>query len=226
MDAVDFKRFKLPDWLLVGGGVVVFLFGFFDWFDTGSASSSAFKFTLTGVFPWLLIVGSALLTFQIRTGILTVKKWPWPTIFLFAAVIAAILILVRVIIGADVGDFGASDATRDEMEAAGRATSFDRKFTLWISFLGAVAAAVGAGLSFVAAGGTANDLPLVGRIKAARSGAKQPAKVKGPSRAGRDAGRRLPPAEQDRSFETFDDIDPDAGWDAPPPPPPGTSSGR
>ena len=97
------------------------------------------------------------------------KKWPWPTIFLFATVIGAILILIRVIIGADVGDFGASDAVRDQMEAAGQATSFDRKFTLWISFLGAVAAAVGAGLSFVAAGGTANDLPLVGRIKAART---------------------------------------------------------
>lgn len=215
---MDFKRFKLPDWLLVGGGAVVFLFGFFDWFDTGSASSSAFKFTLTGVFPWLLIVGSALLTYQIRTGILTVKKWPWPTIFLFATVIGAILILIRVIIGADTGDFGAPEGVPS--------VSFDRKFTLWLSFLGAVAAAVGAALSFVAAGGTANDLPLVGRIKAARSGAKQSSSVKGSTRKGNDAGRRLPPAEQDRSFETFDDIDPDAGWDAPPPPPPSSSTGQ
>jgi hypothetical protein len=132
---VDFKRFKLPDWLLVGGGAVVFLFGFFDWFDTGSASSSAFKFTITGVFPWLLIVGSALLTYQIRTGILTVKKWSWPTIFLLATIVGAILILIRVIIGADTGDFGAPDGVPS--------LSFDRKFTLWISFLGAVAAAAG-----------------------------------------------------------------------------------
>ena len=213
---MDFKRFKLPDWLLVGGGAVVFLFGFFDWFDTGSISSSAFKFTLTGVIPWLLIVGSALLHYQIRTGILTVKKWPWPTIFLFATVIGAILILIRVIIGANVDDF----------LAGGGSDSVDRKFTLWISLLGALAAAAGAGLSFVAAGGTANDIPLVGRIKAARSGTKQQSSVKSPkgsARSGGDAGRRLPPAEQDRSFETFDDIDPEAGWDAPPPPPPSSS---
>lgn len=194
---MDTKRFKLPDWLIVGGGAVVFLFGFFDWFDTGSISSSAFKFTLTGVFPWLLIVGTALLTFQIRTGILTVSKWPWPTIFLFATAIAVILLLVRVIIGADSNDF---------LSGSGGA-SVDRKFTLWLSFFGALAAAAGAFLSFIAQGGTANDLPLVGRIRAARqSSASKPKPATPSSTTGRDTGsRRLPAAEQDRPFDADDD---------------------
>lgn len=194
MTRVDTKRFKLPDWLIVGGGAVVFLFGFFDWFDTGSTSSSAFKFTLTGVFPWLLVVGSALLTFQIRTGILTVRKWPWPTIFLFATAIAAVLLLIRVIMGADGGDFGGSSDV-----------SVDRKFTLWLSFFGVLAAAAGSFLSFIASGGTVNDLPLVGRIRAARQGAA--AKPSAPtSRPAGDAGsRRLPAAEQDRPFDADDD---------------------
>jgi hypothetical protein len=193
---VDTKRFKLPDWLIVGGGAVVFLFGFFDWFDTGSISSSAFKFTLTGVFPWLLIVGTALLTFQIRTGILTVRKWPWPTIFLFATGIAVILLLVRVIIGAEADDF---------ISGAGGA-NVGRKFTLWLSFFGALAAAAGSFLSFIASGGTVNDLPLVGRIRAARQSAGPKTTPPAGARAAGDAGaRRLPAAEQDRPFDADDD---------------------
>lgn len=203
--AVDFKRFKLPDWLLVGGGAVVFLFGFFDWFDTGAASSSAFKFTLTGVIPWLLIVGSALLSFQIRTGMLRVQKWPWPTIFLLATAVGAILILVRAIMGADGRDFNVPDEI-----------TFDRKFTLWFSLIGALAAAAGAALGFIAAGGTVNDLPL-GRIIAAAT-ARRAAKAAVPAdpaeRGSRDPGRRLPPAEQDRPLPPRDDRD---GRGAPPP---------
>lgn len=199
---MDVSRFKLPDWLIVGGGAVVFLFGFFDWFDTGSISSSAFKFTLTGVFPWLLVVGSALLTYQIRTGILTVRKWPWPMIFLFATTIAVILLLVRVIIGAEADDFvsGAGDA------------SVGRKFTLWLSFLGAIAAAAGSFLSFVASGGTVDDLPLVSRIRSARQRSAASSKASGatppPPPPTRDTGsRRLQAAEQDRPFDADDDTD-------------------
>lgn len=195
---MDAKRFKLPDWLIVGGGAVVFLFGFFDWFDTGGTSSSAFKFTLTGVFPWLLIVGTALLTYQIKSGLLTVHKWPWPTIFLFATTIAAFLLLLRVILGADGSDFGGPSEIK-----------FDRKFTLWLSFFGAIAAAAGSALSFVANGGTVNDLPLVGRIRSASAArASKPSKAdEGVARRGvTDPGsRRLPPAEQDRPFDTDDD---------------------
>ena len=193
---MDTKRFKLPDWLIVGGGAVVFLFGFFDWFDTGSISSSAFKFTLTGVFPWLLVVGTALLTFQIRTGILTVQKWPWPTIFVFATTIAVILLLVRVIIGAEAGDF---------LSGAGGA-NVGRKFTLWLSFFGALAAAAGSFLSFIAQGGTVNDLPLVGRVRAARQNAASKPKPASGEPPPRDTGsRRLPAAEQDRPFDVDDD---------------------
>lgn len=192
--AVDFKRFKLPDWLLVGGGAVVFLFGFFDWFDTGAASSSAFKFTLTGVIPWLLIVGSALLSFQIRTGMLRVQKWPWPTIFLLATAIGAILVLVRVIMGADGGDFNGAEEIK-----------FDRKFTLWLSLIGALAAAAGAALGFVAAGGTVNDLPLVGRIRTAAATRRAAAPAAPAERGPRDGARRLPPAEQDRPRPPRDD---------------------
>jgi hypothetical protein len=205
---VDVKQFKLPDWLIVGGGAVVFLFGFFDWFDTGSASSSAFKFTLTGVIPWLLIVSSAVMTYQIRTGLLTVRKWPWPTIFLFATTIGAILILVRVIIGCKLSDFG-------DLPEGIENQRFDRKFTLWLSLLGGIAAAVGSGLSFVAAGGTANDLPFVARFRAgqqkaaakkASTGGSSSSSGSSSSESGRNSGaRRLPPAEQDRPFDVDDD---------------------
>jgi hypothetical protein len=213
---VDFKSFKPPDWLLIGGGAVVFLFGFFDWFDTGGTSSSAFKFTVTGVFPWLLIVGSALLAYQIRAGLLQVRKWPWPTIFLCATAIGAILILVRVIIGADWDDFGAGGAEVESAEAAGVDTSFGRKFTLWLSFAGAIAATVGAGLGFVAAGGTVNDLPFVSRLRGAASAASQRSAARKAAKAETTAtqsefeaepDRRLPPGEQDRPFDVGDDTD-------------------
>jgi len=200
MNAQGLKSFKLPDWLIVGGGAVVFLFGFFDWFKTGSVSSSAFKFTVTGVFPWLLIVGSALLTYQIRSGLLTVRKWPWPTIFLFATVIGVILILVRVIIGASASDFySLPEGTPNP--------GVGRKFTLWLSLLGAAAAAAGSVLSFLAAGGTVNDLPLVARFKAGKQKADAQRAAR-PAATPRDTGgRRLPPAEQDRPFDAGDDTD-------------------
>lgn len=206
---MDLKSFKLPDWLLIGGGAAVFLFGFFDWFDTGATSSSAFKFTVTGVFPWLLIVGSALLAYQIRAGLLQVRKWPWPTIFLCATAIGAILIMIRVIIGADTSDFGAP---------GGSSTAVGRKFTLWLSFAGALVAAAGAGLSFVAAGGTVNDLPFVSRLRGAASAASQRSAARKAAKSDtaapatgtayeQEPDRRLPPGEQDRPFDVGDDTD-------------------
>jgi hypothetical protein len=197
---VDLTKFKMPDWLIVGGGAVVFLFGFFDWFDTGSVSSSAFKFTLTGVIPWLLIVGSALLAFQIRTGLLRTAKWPWPMIFMAATGLGTLLILVRLILGADADDFiaGAPDV------------SVRRKFTLWLCFLGGLAATAGAFMSFTMAGGKLNDLPLIGRLRAGRSASLKRGRSRPPapdsttdsgSGSGSHSARRLPPAEQDRPFE-------------------------
>ena len=157
---MDFSRFKTPDWLVIGGGLAVLIGGFIDWFDTGPISSTAFDFTLTGIIPWILIVGAAVIAFLRAGGVLRDGGPPWTLIILGATALGALLILLRLIIGADVSDFvSLPDGAEDE--------SVDRAFGLWLSALGAVAAAIGAFLAFQASGGNVRDLTDMDKMKGA-----------------------------------------------------------
>ena len=66
---MDFSKFKTHDWLIVGGGAGMFLFGFFNWIKisaiggiAGGSTGNAFDFFFTGTVPWLLLVASAVVT--------------------------------------------------------------------------------------------------------------------------------------------------------------------
>ena len=57
---MDFSKFKTPDWLIVGGGVVFLIGGFLDWLTaTGELfgvevtirGATAFDFFFTGIVP-------------------------------------------------------------------------------------------------------------------------------------------------------------------------------
>lgn len=192
---MDLSRFRLPEWLVVGGGAVVFILGFFNWFDTGGVPSGALKFTITGIIPWLLISGTALLTFQIRAGILRANRWPWPVIFVFTTAIGALLILIRTIIGTDTGEFGFG---------AEGAQDIDRQFTLWLTLAGALTAAIGAAMIFRMAGGTVADLPLIGKMREAGQQASQ-------RRSSRPArGARSSRGGRADEFDDYDDYRPSA----------------
>ena len=79
------KALKVNDWLVVAGGVLVLVFGLFRWFswevDNGGVriegKSNAFDYLLTGVVPWLLVVGAGVVTLLLATEALQPGKVPW-----------------------------------------------------------------------------------------------------------------------------------------------------
>jgi len=151
---MDFSKFKTPDWLVIGGGLVVLIAGFLDWFKLSDSDvgANAFDYTLTGLIPWILIVGAAVLTFLLAGGIIKAGGAPWTLIILGATALGALLIIIRVLIGAD--------DVPDGLDV-------ERAIGLWLSALGAIAAAAGAFLSFQASGGNVRDLTDRDKMKGA-----------------------------------------------------------
>ena len=88
------KALKVNDWLVVAGGVLVLVFGLFRWFswevsvenvvEVPEQTSNAFDYLLTGVVPWLLIVGAAIVTVLLATEALRPGNVPWPLVLLAA----------------------------------------------------------------------------------------------------------------------------------------------
>ena len=67
----------------------------------GSGKSNAFDYFLTGVVPWLLVVGAAIVTVLLATEALRRGNVPWPLILLGATALGFVLILIRLIISDD-----------------------------------------------------------------------------------------------------------------------------
>jgi hypothetical protein len=160
---MDLSKFKTSDWLKIGGGAGVLIFGFLPWisFDTGiigSISASAFDFTLTGIFPWLLLVAAGVITFLLATEKLN-SKLPWPLILLAATGLGALLIVFRLIAGAPGESFD----------------GISRGIGLYLSTLAGLASAAGGFLGFKESGGDLNDLKDVNKLKAAFDNGTPPA---------------------------------------------------
>jgi hypothetical protein len=149
---VDFRRFKTGDWWLLGGGVVVFVAGFLDWFtlDGVSGGVSAFDFTLTGLIPWLLIVAAAVVGFLRAGGVIKESGIPWTPVVFGASALGLLLILIRLLIGSDLSDHLSGVPSDQDV-------SLDRAFGLWLAVAGAIAANFGAFLDVKAGGGDVRD---------------------------------------------------------------------
>ena len=142
------NKLKPTEYLVVAGGAIVLIFGLLKWFSwkiktadgviTSTDKSNAFDYLLTGVVPWILVIGAALVTILLATGALNPGKVPWPLAILAATVLGAVLVVIRVIIGYD-PDL-VNNAKADVSRGIG----------LWLSALGAILAAVGAFLTYQA----------------------------------------------------------------------------
>jgi hypothetical protein len=153
---MDFSKFKTADWLVIVGGAVVFIAGFLDWFDAGPVSPNAFDFTFTGLTPWLLLTAAAVLAFLAAAELLG-SATPWPLIILALTAPATILVLVRLVVGADLSDV---------VDLAGEPDrSLDRAGALWLSAIGACVATAGAAMMFQRAGGRLSELPDLQKIR-------------------------------------------------------------
>ena len=64
-------------------------------------TSNAFDYLLTGVLPWLLIVGAAAVTVLLATEALRPGNVPWPLVMVGATLLGFVLIVIRLILGHD-----------------------------------------------------------------------------------------------------------------------------
>jgi hypothetical protein len=152
---VDFSKFKTNDWLVIGGGLGMLIFGtFLDWqkvsFGGFSASGgNAFDFFFTGTIPWILLIGAAVVTFLRVQGTIKDAGVPWPMVIVFATLLAAVLLLIRIVFNPGAGD------------------GVDRAFGMILSVISGLVAAAGGVMSFTAGGGNIKDLADVNKIKGA-----------------------------------------------------------
>ena len=158
---MDLSKFKTSDWLKVGGAAVFLVFGFFDWvtveyagFGAGSGGN-VFDFFWTGTIPWILVLGTGILTFLMAAGMMNKGNLPWSLIFLAATGLAALLLLIRVIFNPLEG--------KDAVEAIGG--SVGRGFGMYLSVIGGLAACAGAVMGFQEEGGSMSDLTDMNKIK-------------------------------------------------------------
>jgi hypothetical protein len=142
---VDFSKFKTADWLVIVGGAMAFIAGFLDWFDAGPLSPNAFDFTFTGLIPWLLLVAAAVLGFLVAGELIPARPVAWALVILGLTGVGALLILVRLFIGADLGDIVDLAGIPDQ--------DLSRAGGLWVAAIGACVAAAGGVIKFQAEGG-------------------------------------------------------------------------
>jgi hypothetical protein len=147
---VDFSKFKVHDWLIIGGGAGMLIFGaLFDWLSSDFGSgANAFDFTLTGALPWLLIVASGVIAALLVLDVIKADSAPWPLILLAATALSVLLLLLRVIFNPGVPD------------------GIDRGTGMYLAFISAIVSMAGAYMYFTAAGGNLADLKDMDKLKA------------------------------------------------------------
>ena len=102
---MDFSKFKIHDWLMIGGGAAMLILGFaLDWtsIDTGFGSASGdgpFDYFLTGGIAWVLVVAVGVLAL-LRAAEMLPDNRPWAVIFVGATGLATILMVLRIVLGA------------------------------------------------------------------------------------------------------------------------------
>ena len=156
---MDFSKFKTPDWLIVGGGIGIFIFGFFEWVSVSVAGFSAsggnvFDFFFTGTIPWFLVIGAAVITVLLVLDVLKEGQAPWPLILLAMTAVAALLLLIRLI-------FNPLDAPSE--------VDVGRGIGMILSVVSGIVAAVGGYLNFTSKGGNIKELGDMDKLKASFS---------------------------------------------------------
>lgn len=164
---MDFSRFRSSDWMVVGGGALMLIAGFLAWFTakaTGASaeaaaaagvgaedSANAFEYFFTGIVPWILLVGAAVLVLLLVGQ--TLKANVPPMVILAIVVLALLLIVIRVIIG------------HGEDIPEGAEIEISRSLGLWLALIAGVISTVGAFLNFSAAGGHLKDFADVDKLR-------------------------------------------------------------
>ena len=155
---MDFSKFKVHDWLMIGGGAAMLILGFvLDWTSVSYAGFSTsgdgpFNYFFTGGIAWILVVAVGVLALLNQLGKLPPTQ-PWPLIFLGASGLAAILMILRILLGA-------------------RFDGADRGIGMYGAVVWTGISLAGAFMNFTASGGNVNDLKDMNKLKASFGGDK------------------------------------------------------
>lgn len=136
---MDLNKLTTADRLIAGGGIAYLIFMFLPWYGIdvafgGSFNNSGWDYFIGGILPMLLVavmVAHVLITAFAPDTKLPDLPLPWSQVHLMAGGAAAVLVLLRLVIGSD--DVGSVDTGVD----------LDRKYGLFLALLAALAVAAG-----------------------------------------------------------------------------------
>ncbi|CAN5824291.1 hypothetical protein BH18ACT2_BH18ACT2_22160 [soil metagenome] len=188
---MDIKRFTTSDWLIIGGGAVMLVFGLaLKWVTVPGFGSvgNPFDYFFTGGLAWLLTVAAGVIAFLLASNTMRAGTTPWPLVLVGMTGLATLLMLIRLLLGPG-ADF------------AGRGAG------MWVSFIAAAVALAGSVMRFTESGGNLGDLTDVDKLRGAFD------RPDGPSSA-------PPPPPPAATGSSTPPPPPPAAGPTPPPPPP------
>lgn len=150
---MDLSKLRPGDWLLAAGGVAMLFFGLaLNWAEVeGSGVNNAFDYFFTGGIAWLLVVAAGTITVLLASGAILAGTTPWSLVLLVMTGVAALLMLLRVVLG------------------AGEELGFDlgRGPGMWVAFIASAVALAGAVMNFTRSGGKFSDLTDMDKMRGA-----------------------------------------------------------
>jgi hypothetical protein len=157
---VDLSKLTTADKMILGGALAYLIFMFFPWYGVDvfgvTYSSSGWDYFFGGILPLILIavMCSHVLVSAFSDTELPEPPVPWAQVHLGTGVVAAVLVVLRLIIPSD--DYGSIDT----------GVNLDRKFGLLLAVIAAIVVAVGGvkksqeGDSAPSAGGGTGSAPF------------------------------------------------------------------
>jgi hypothetical protein len=135
---VDLNKLTQSEKIIAGSAIAFLLFTFLPWYGLGSGSRNGWDYFLFGVIPLLLAV---VMVAQIAVSRFTETRLPdpplpWGQIHLIIGCLAAVLVLLKLIIGDSVG--GGSILGTDIPSI-----DLDRKYGIFLAFIAALGLAAG-----------------------------------------------------------------------------------
>jgi hypothetical protein len=129
---VDLSKLTTSDKVIAGSAIALLIFSFTPWYGKYGGSRNGWDYFLFGIIPVLLGIAMAVIVFLQRMSDTKLPDLPitWAQAMMAAGGLAALLILLKLLIGDDISGFGGS-------------LDLDRKYGIFLSFLSAVGLAVG-----------------------------------------------------------------------------------
>lgn len=132
---MDLSKLTTADKLILGGGLAYLIFMFLPWYGVEGfdANNSGWDYFLGGIVPLILILimcSHVLVSAFSPDTQLPDLPVPWSQVHLGTGVAAAVIVLLRVLIGSDIETFGVD-------------YSLDRKYGLFLALIAAIVVAAG-----------------------------------------------------------------------------------